>query len=215
MASKTTKATRRTDTSRAASRFLADAGIVLRYKRSASVPLASLFDIAADDRTALVLVNTLIAKGEAIEVTCVGDRVCLAHETLVPALYALARRDVMVSETGKRVFEFLKLTPRPTAGMVRAELGVPPKTFPNAADDALAELQRFMLIDRGAADVPDTGIMYLPKDGIPYRIFDDVHRVKKLAPAKAIAALLAYFDLPVAKKLFKRIVRKDEWPKIK
>ena len=234
MASRTTTGTRRTGTSRAASKaerkaaskFLADAGVVLRYHLSDKVPLASLHAFAGNDRDAVVLANALIESGDAIEVTCVADRVCLAHPSLVPALYALARRDValearrdvVLSDDAKRVFEFLKFTPRPTAGMVRAHLGIPPKTWPNAADDALAELQRAMLIDRGAADVPDTGIVYLPKDGIPYRIFDDEHprhvkAAKKLTPSKAIVVLLKYFELAVAKKLFKRIVRKAEWPR--
>jgi len=52
---------------------------------------------------------------------------------------------------------------------------VPPRTWPNPADEALAELQRHLLIDRGAAEVPESGAPYLAKDGIPYRMFDRTH----------------------------------------
>ncbi|HEX7837383.1 MAG TPA: hypothetical protein VF469_07970 [Kofleriaceae bacterium] len=64
-------------------------------------------------------------------------------------------------------------------------LGVPPRTWPNPANDALAELQRYLLIDRGAADGPDAGAPYLAKDGIPYRAFDRTHP----ALVRAAAAL--------------------------
>jgi hypothetical protein len=85
------------------------------------------------------------------------------------------------------VLAFVLGEPRPTAGQVRAHLGVPPRTWPNAADDALAELQRHLLTDRGAAEVPDAGAPYLAKDGIPYRAFDRTHP----ALVRAAAALTA------------------------
>jgi hypothetical protein len=82
------------------------------------------------------------------------------------------------------VLAFISTTPRPTAGQVRAHLGVPPKTWPNPADEALAELQRALVLDRGPTDVPERGAAYLTKDGIPYRLVDDVHTAHVRAATK-------------------------------
>lgn len=149
-------------------------------------------------RRATTLIHQLIAAGDAIETTVIADRVGLAHASLIPALIALVRRrraagragamlsvdDLEISDTARRVLGFLATTPRPTAGQVCAYLGVPPQTWPNAADNALAELQRALVIDRGATDVPEKGSAYLTKDGIPYRLVDDVHARHVKAAAK-------------------------------
>jgi hypothetical protein len=165
-----------------AAKFLAAAGVCLRYQPSPSVPLASMYGFA-DERHATILTNALIDRGDAVEINCIADRVCLAHKTLVPSLIALARRNEL-SDDAERVLGVLIETPRPTAGMVRKFMGVPPQKWPNAADEALAELQRAMVIDRGSTDVPETGAVYLSKDGIPYRIVDDVHAKHVKASAK-------------------------------
>jgi hypothetical protein len=82
--------------------------------------------------------------------------------------------------------------------MVRAHLGVPPGTWPNPADEALGELQRLLVIDRGPTDVPDKGAAYLTKDGIPYRLVDDVHAqhvkaARKLDVVAAASVVIEHF----------------------
>jgi hypothetical protein len=174
-----------------AAKFLADVGIALRYGPSDKLPLASMYQAVwrlagkrpeSEDeaqRRAGILTNALIDGGLAIEVTAVADRVAVMAPSVAPAMYVLVRRvsrDILdLSDDAREVLAFIENAERPTAGQVRAYLGVPPKTWPNRADDALAELQRRLLIDRGAVQVPATGIPYLPKDGIPYRVFDETH----------------------------------------
>src|SRR5206468_5617064 len=120
------------------------------------------------------------------------------------ALIALRRRGKLVgeldlSETARDVLGFIASTQRPTAGQVRGHVGVA-REWPNPADDALAELQRFLIIDRGPTDVPKHGAPYLGKEGIPYRLVDDVHTAHVTASGKLSAAsaadelLLAYLD---------------------
>jgi hypothetical protein len=143
-------------------------------------------------RRATILTGALIDRSAAVETNAIADRVAIVHAPLVPALIALRRRgadpdDLALSDTARRVLAFVRSESRPTAGQVRAHLGVPPRTWPNPADDALAELQRSLLIDRGAAEVPDAGAPYLAKDGIPYRAFDRTHP----ALVRAAAALTA------------------------
>jgi hypothetical protein len=172
-----------------ASAFLAEVGVALRYGASDKLPLASMYAAIGDDRKATQATNDLIAKGVAVEINCVADRVGLVCASLVPALLVLRRRnrevdELDLSDTARDVMGFVAATPRPTAGMVRAYLRVPPKTWPNAADEALAELQRWLVIDRGATDVPETGAAYLSKDGIPYRLVDEVHAKHVAAAAK-------------------------------
>jgi len=194
-----------------AAKFLADVGIALRYGPSDKLPLASMYQATwrlarkkpeSEDeaqRRAGILTNALIDGGLAIEITAVAERVAVVAPSLTPALYALVRRmprDALdLSDDARSVLAFIENAERPTAGQVRAYLGVPPKTWPNRADDALGELQRHVLIDRGAVAVPKTGIPYLPKDGIPYRVFDTTHvavvkAASKLAIDAAAAALV-------------------------
>jgi hypothetical protein len=183
-----------------AEKFLAGVAIALRYGASDALPLASMYQAVWSQargeaerdaqRRATVLTNALIERGAAVETNAIADRVTIVHASLVPALIALRRRgagpdELALSDTARRVLAFVIGEPRPTAGQVRAYLGVPPRTWPNPADDALAELQRCLLIDRGAAEVPDAGAPYLAKDGIPYRAFDRTHP----ALVRAAAAL--------------------------
>jgi hypothetical protein len=184
------------------------AGIVLRYGPHKTLPLASMYAAVARagedereaQRRATVLTYTLIARGEAIEIQCLAGRVALADAALIPALVALCRRgravaDLPISDTARQVLAFVATEPGATAGQVRALLGVPPRTWPNPADDALAELMRFLVIDRGTTDVPKTGAAYLSKDGIPYRLVDEVHAAhvkaaRKLKPERAADQLV-------------------------
>ena len=203
--------------------FLAQVGIALRYGATDKLALASLYAAVGDDRRATRLANALIDDGLALEVTCVGDRVALAHASLAPALIALCRRRAGdLSDTARDVLGFIAATPRATAGAVRAYLRVPPRTWPNVADDALAELQRALVVDRGATDVPETGAAYLSKDGIPYRLVDEAHAAHVAAaaaldPARAGDTLVlgylrgaVFAAAPKLRALFKRCLAAAE-----
>lgn len=201
-----------------AEKFLAGVAIALRYGASDALPLASMYQAVwrqapakagrgeterDAQRRATILTNALIDRGAAVETNAIADRVTIVHAPIVPALIALRRRgadpdDLALSDTARRVLAFVLGEPRPTAGQVRAHLGVPPRTWPNPADDALAELQRCLLIDRGAAEVPDAGAPYLAKDGIPYRAFDRTHpalvrAAAALTPGEAARRLIAAY----------------------
>ena len=174
-----------------AERFVHNVGFALRYGPHKTLPLASMYAAvwrsvptrepeAQMQRRATGLTNQLIARGDVLETNAIADRVGLVHASLIPALIAVVRRgrpvdDLELSANARSVLGFLARTPRPTAGQVRAHLGVPAQTWPNAADDALAELQRALVIDRGDTHVPEKGAAYLTKEGIPYRLIDDVH----------------------------------------
>jgi len=60
-------------------------------------------------------------------------------------------------------------------GEVRRLLGVTGTRRPDRADDALAELMRDMLVDRGPSSVPERGIPYLSHERFPYRCFEEAH----------------------------------------
>jgi hypothetical protein len=183
-----------------AARFLSGVGVALRYGEHKTLPIASMYAAvwqsvprrepeAEMQRRATLLTNQLIADGTAVEILCAADRVGLAHASVMPSLIALVRRRRSVdrldlSDPARRVLAFIARTPRPTAGQVRAHLGVPPKTWPNPADEALAELQRALVVDRGPTDVPERGAAYLTKEGIPYRLVDDVHAAHVRAASK-------------------------------
>lgn len=195
-----------------AAKFLATVAIALRYGPTPSLPLASMYQAVwrrigrgeeterAAQRRATVLTGALIERGVALETNAIADRVAIVHARVAPALIALRRRgadpgDVELSDTARRVLAFIADTERPTAGQVRTYLGVPAKTWPNPADDALAELQRLLLIDRGAADAPASGAPYLARDGIPYRVLDRAHpalveAAAELSVGDAAAALI-------------------------
>src|SRR5690349_8517842 len=156
-----------------AAAFLAEVAIALRYGATDSLPLASLYHAVRRQvptveperdaqRRATQLTSALIDDATAIETNAIADRVAVVHAASAPALVPPRRRgadpdDVELSEPARRALAFVRGAERPTAGQVRAHLGVPPSTWPNPADDALAELQRHLLIDRGAADVPEVG----------------------------------------------------------
>src|SRR5262245_20547692 len=93
-----------------AAKFLAEVGICLRYQASDKLPLASMYQAARSERRATELTNQLISDGTAIEINCVAERVCLAHASLAPALIALRRRDLELTDTARRVLAFLEET---------------------------------------------------------------------------------------------------------
>jgi len=208
-------------------RWLAHVGVALRYGPHRSLPIASVYETVGDQRRATELTNALIAAGSAVEIACVAERVALAHASLMPLLVALRRRgrsvdELELSDTARRVLAFVASAARPTAGQVRAHLGVPPRTWPNPADDALMELQRWLVLDRGATDVPVHGYAYLSKEGIAYRIVDEAHpahvrAARKLTVAQAAPKLLDRYlagageaTVKQLRKLFGLLLSADE-----
>jgi hypothetical protein len=192
-------------TAKQAGAFVAEVGVALRYGPSDSLPLASMYHAIArhappepeqdGQRRATELTNALIADGVVIETNAIADRVVVVHRDLAPAVYALRRRvaldELELSDEARRVLDFVATSKRPTAGAVRDFMQVPPKTWPNRADDALAELQRSLVIDRGAVEVPESGAPYLSKDGMPYRVVDREHPALVAAAGKLDVAAAA------------------------
>jgi NAD(P)-dependent dehydrogenase (short-subunit alcohol dehydrogenase family) len=118
----------------------------------------------------------------------------LAHRTVAPALYALRTRfrAKHLSEDAERALRLIRDNVGVNAGDVRCLLGAAGAKRPDRADLALAELMREMLVDRGPSSVPSSGIPYLPKEGFPYRGFEEAHpelikAARKLAIPSAIA----------------------------
>src|SRR5436190_11554829 len=73
-------------------RFMKDVKFALRYNSTPSLPLASMYEAAGDQRVAIELTNALLARYEVVETNVIADRLVLAHRDIVPALYALRVR---------------------------------------------------------------------------------------------------------------------------
>jgi len=187
-------------------RFLRAAKIVLRYGPSARLPLASMYGAVPDKRLAIILTNALLASGEAVESNAVADRLVLLHRDIVPSVLALRMRHrAPLSANAARALACLEAEGTATAGDVRRLLGAVGTKRPDAADLALAELGREMLIDRGPSSVATKGIFYLSPEGYPYRILAVAHpelvrAAKKISVAEAIRTVAAAVgDVPPAK----------------
>ena len=185
-------------TERDAVNFMKRVKLALRYNATPGLPLASMFAAAKDQRKAIELTNALLASGEAVETNVIGNRLVLVHRDLVPALYALRsrRRAAKLSANAERAFKLIQDDGAATAGDIRRFLGVQGAKRPDAADLALTELQREMLIDRGPSSVPEKGIPYLSTEGFPYRIFEKAHpqlvkAAKKVKPEDALERIRA------------------------
>jgi len=172
----------------AAARFLERVGVALRYGRNPGIPLPGLQTVfcgAEPDKAALIrgmtLSNHLLARGTAIEVHVVAGRVAFVHRDLVPALYALVRRDRdldderELSMNGRTALALVAQRKEVTVGDVRHRLGLPARPAHDPGYLALAELTRVMLVDRGPFEVNTRGIPYLPKEGYPYHLFHQAH----------------------------------------
>lgn len=180
-------------TEKDAIRFVKAAKFVLRYNSTPSLPLASMYAAAGDQRRAIELTNMLLARNEVVETNVIADRLILVHRDVVPALYALRVRfrAPTVSANAQRALELIETDGTATGGDVRRRLGTNEAKRPDAADLALAELQREMRIDRGPSSVPEKGIPYLSKEGFPYRIFEKAHAdLVKIAKATNTDAAL-------------------------
>jgi len=187
-------------------RFLRAAKIVLRYGPSARLPLASMYGAVPDKRLAFNLTNALLASGEAVESNAVADRLVLLHRDLVPAVLALRMRHrAPLSANAARALAYLEAEGTATVSEVRRLLGAVGTKRPDAADLALAELGREMLIDRGPSSTPGKGIFYLSPEGYPYRILAVAHpelvrAARKISVAAAIRAVAAAVaEVPPAK----------------
>lgn len=185
----------------AAEKFLSTVGIALRYWRTESLPLASLYQAAwgrpepppkpakgvkggpkdEAQRVAIELTNHLLATHTGIEVSVIANRITLVHRNLVPGLYALVRRhrpvadQAGISQQSRKVFQWIKDSKETTAGGVRKFLGKKSAGKDDPAYHALAELQRHMLIDRGPFVMNKGPIPYLSKEGYPYHCFHSCH----------------------------------------
>ena len=193
---------------------------VLRYNPTPSLPLASMYAAAGDQRLAIELTNALIARNEAVETNVIADRLVLVHRGVVPALYALRLRfrAAQMSANAQRVFKLIEADGTATAGDIRRYLGVNGMKRPDTADIALTELQSEMRIDRGPSSVPEKGIPYLSKEGYPYRVFETAHAdlikaATKLDAADAIESLVKAAGSIPAKKfvsMFKLCLSPEE-----
>ena len=172
----------------AAERFLERVGVALRYGSTPGLPLPGLQTVLCGvepDKAAQVrgmtLANHLLARGTAIEVHVVAGRVAFVHRDLVPALYALVRRDRdldderELSMNGRTALALVAQRKEVSVGDVRHRIGLPAQPRHDPGYLALAELTRLMLVDRGPFEVNTRGIPYLPREGYPYHLFHQAH----------------------------------------
>jgi hypothetical protein len=177
----------RLTTPREAEQFLKRYGLVLRYAASRTVPLASLRSAsgpanqAAALEASIHLTNHLLDSATGIEVNVVGHRLVIVHRTLMPALHRLVRRGRPptdhdgLSLAAQTAYALIVERREVSAGDVRRRLGTPATARHDPGYDALAELQRHLLVDRGPFAVPTRGIPYLSREGYPYHLFDQAH----------------------------------------
>lgn len=177
----------RLTTPREAEQFLKRYGLVLRYAASRTVPLASLRSASgpanhpAALEASIHLTNHLLGSAKGIEVNVVGHRLVIVHRTLMPALYLLVRRGRPptdhdgLSLAARTAYALIVERREVSAGDVRRRLGAPATARHDPGYDALAELQRHLLVDRGPFVVPTHGIPYLSREGYPYHLFHEAH----------------------------------------
>jgi hypothetical protein len=232
-----------------AARFLEAVGFALRYNATTGLPLAAMYSAVWDprpvtgngpggcaapedesdaQRRGIELANGLLGSGQAIEVSVIAGRVVLAHRKIVPALYLLRRRgrppdDLKgLSLAAARAWSLILERGRLTAGALRADLGIKGRPNPDPTYEALAELQREMLVDRGPTDVPKEGIPYLSKEGIPYRPLHMTHKdIVRDARAMSVAqaaesVILTYLEAAIfvtprkLASMFKLLMTREE-----
>jgi len=217
-----------------AERFLARMGVALRYAATKGLPLASVRSAAgpADSKAALVrsiqLTNHLLATGIGIEINVVADRLTIVHRTLLPALHVLVRRGRRPDDLdglgmqARSAFALLRQQKEISAGDLRRHLGLTADPRHDPAYEALAELQRALLVARGPFEIPKAGIPYLSTEGYPYHLLHERHPTlvresKKLSePAAARIWLTRYLDAagPVPPRklasLFRRFLSPQE-----
>jgi hypothetical protein len=166
--------------------LLHDLGFVLRY-HGKGVPIASLRSACGPEGSEAALIrsitlsNHLLGTKQAIEVLVIAGRVALVHRTLMPALYVLVRRGRPVGNVdelslpARQALHLINQQREVTVGDVRGHLSVKAETRHDPASDALSELQRALLVDRGPFEMPTHGVPYLSRDGYPYHLFHHAH----------------------------------------
>ena len=161
-----------------AAAFMKSVGFALRYNATPSLPLAAMYKAAGDTRRAIELTNALLASREVVESNVIADRLVLIHRDVVPYVFSLRvrRRSPKLSAEAAKVFQLIDIEGHATSGEARRYLGIAGQKRPDAADLALAELQRELLIDRGPSSVPKKGIPYLSPEGFPYRVLEKAHK---------------------------------------
>jgi hypothetical protein len=217
-----------------AERFLKSVGIALRYAATKGLPLASLRSAVGsiDSKAALVrsihLTNHLLATGIGIEVNVVADRLTIVHRSLLPALLVLVRRgrhpDDLdgLSMPARSAYALIRQQREISAGDLRRHLGLKTDLRHDPAYEALAELQRALLVARGPFEVPKAGIPYLSTEGYPYHLLHERHpglvrESRKLSVESAARTWLTRFlqaagPVPPRKlvSLFRRFLSADE-----
>jgi|SoimicmetaTmtLMA_FD_contig_61_281856_length_1122_multi_2_in_0_out_0_2 hypothetical protein len=176
----------RLKTPKDAERFLEHAGIALRYAATKGLPLASVRSaVGAESKAALAasiaLTNHLLASGIGVEVNVVADRLALVHRSLLPALHVLVRRGRPVDDLdglsmiARSAHALLRQQHQISAGDLRRHLGLKTDVRHDPAYEALAELQRALLVGRGPFEVTNSAIPYLSQEGYPYHLLHERH----------------------------------------
>lgn len=187
--------------------FIQSVHLALRYNATPSLPLAAMHTAAGDVRRSTEYTNALLASGEAIETILIADRLVLLHRGIAPAVYTLRRRKnrpLQLSVNAERVLTMIQTDGHASSGDVRRFLGCHGQTRPDPGDEALAELQRELLVNRGPSSIPKNGIPYLSAEGYPYRIFATAHpavvqTASRLTIEQAATSLIeAYLEAAVS-----------------
>lgn len=176
----------RLKTPKDAERFLEHAGIALRYAATKGLPLASVRSaVGAESKAALAasieLTNHLLASGIGVEVNVVADRLALVHRSLLPVLHVLVRRGRPVDDLdglsmiARSAHALLRQQHQISAGDLRRHLGLKTDVRHDPAYEALAELQRALLVGRGPFEVTNSAIPYLSQEGYPYHLLHERH----------------------------------------
>lgn len=230
----TRKPADRLTTPKDAERFLDHYGVALRYAATKGVPLASLrsavgpTDSKASLALSIELTNHLLANAIGIEVNVVADRLALVHRSLLPALYVLVRRGRAADDLeglsmhARSAHALLRQRHQISVGDLRKHLGLKTEPRNDPAYEALAELQRALLVTRGPFEMPTRGIPYLPPEGYPYYLLVERHddlpgAARKLSIERAtdvwldryLAAAPAVTPRKLA-SLFRRFLMADE-----
>jgi hypothetical protein len=168
--------------------FLSEVALALRYGAASNLPLASMYratqrqipvpeDEHAARARAFELTDGLLASGKVVEINVIANRLSLAHDRVMPALYALRRRNTepRLSDTARQALNFIATNENASSSDIRHLLNAEGQPRPDAADVALSELQRELLVDRGPSGGASQGVFYLTREGYPYRAFAPAH----------------------------------------
>src|SRR5262245_1768268 len=176
----------RLTTPKDAERFLERTGVALRYAAAKGLPIASLRSAAGPGTnaalvTSIELTNHLLASGIGVEINVVADRLALVHRSLLPALHVLVRRGRPIDDldelsmNARAAHALLRQRHQISAGDLRRHLGLKTQPRDDPAYEALADLQRALLVGRGPFAVTNSAIPYLSQEGYPYHLLHERH----------------------------------------